>query len=192
MKALTEADLDRVSAEHPSRTAYLPASRARAHFTRARLVELFDYRPETGVLILRSTGQEVSSVNNNGYLWIWVEGAALLAHRVAWRIVTGEWPEGMVDHVDGRKTNNAWSNLRATDHSRNAQNQHRAMRTSQTGVLGVMPGDKRSGKLYRAQIEVNGVKKSLGAFDTIEEAQAAYLKAKAEFHPAASITWSKS
>lgn len=170
---------------------YMPASRARVHFTRARLLELFDYNPSTGDLIVLATGDVVSGVNNCGYRWVWIDGAALLVHRIAWRVMTGEWPEGMVDHIDGNRQHNAWTNLRATDHSRNAQNMHRAMATSSTGLLGAHIGDRRHGKPFRAAIEVNGKKQTIGSFDTPQEAHEAYLKVKATLHPTASLTWSK-
>ena len=175
----------------PRPDKYLPASLACAHFTRDRLMELFAYDPTSGVLMNRAKGAQVTSTGSHGYLWVWAGGAALLVHRIAWRLMTNEWPTGMLDHIDGNRTNNAWANLRDTDSSRNAQNMHKAMRTSRTGVLGVFPGDKRWGKPYRAGIEVDGRKRNLGVFDTLEEARAAYLDAKAQLHPTADIVRSK-
>lgn len=168
---------------------YMPASRARAHFTRARLLEIFEYQPNSGRLIFRDTQKEVVGRNNHGYTWACVDGALLLAHRVAWRIMTGEWPR-MIDHINGVRYDNRWANLRETDNSLNAQNYTKAMRTSTTGLLGVSIDKRRSRNRFRAAIRVDGVHFHLGSFDTAEAAHAAYLKAKAIYHPTAFISGS--
>lgn len=162
---------------------YMSASHARMHFTRARLLEVFDYSPETGALVDRSTGDEVVRTNNYGYRWVWSDGAALLVHRIAFRVMTGEWPTAMVDHIDGVRTNNAWRNLREANHSLNAQNYKRAMRTNKLGVLGVCIDPRAGSKPFRAGIEINGKKHSLGTFQSCIEAEAAYREAKARLHP---------
>lgn len=166
---------------------YMSASRARAHFTRERLEELFAYDPASGSLTRRDNGEEIVATNNHGYRWVWVEGTALLLHRIVWRLMTGEWPTAMVDHVDGCRTNNRWANLRSADHSINAQNQTRAMCTNKTGFLGVSRDKRRVENPYRAAIRIHGKHVSLGAFPTAEEAYAAYLKAKAELHPGCAL-----
>lgn len=157
---------------------YMTASRARAHFTRAKLNELFEYDPASGVLTRRCNGESVWRKNNHGYSWLWCNGAALLVHRIAWRMQTGEWP-AMVDHINGDRSDNRWSNLRETNHLLNAQNITGAMKTNRTGFLGVCIDGRRKAKKYLAAIRVRGTYEYLGAFETPEEAHKAYLKAKA-------------
>lgn len=166
---------------------YVDASRARAHFTREKLAELFAYDPESGALTRRDNGEEVLATNNYGYRWVWIEGTALLVHRIVWRMMTGDWPAAMVDHIDGCRTNNRWANLRAADHSINAQNQTRAMCTNSTGFLGVTRDKRRIKNPFRAAIRIHGKHVALGYFPTPEEAYAAYLKAKAELHPGCAL-----
>lgn len=170
---------------------YMTASRARAHFTRERLQALFTYDHETGALIRRDTGEEVTHTNNHGYRWVWIAGASLLVHRIVWRLMTGEWPASMVDHIDGCRTNNRWANLRLADHSINAQNQTRPMCTNSTGFLGVTRDKRRVENPYRAAIRIRGKHVSLGNFPTPEQAYAAYLKAKEELHPGCALVAKK-
>lgn len=108
-----------------------------------------------------------------------VDGRRYLAHRLAWLIMTGEWPATEVDHRDTDPGNNAWTNLRLATRSQNMQNRRAAGRNSATGVLGVSPCRSR----YRAVIKTSGRIRHLGVFATVEAAEAAYLAAKVELHP---------
>ncbi|MGE0110013.1 HNH endonuclease [Aquabacterium sp.] len=166
--------------------SYMNASHARAHFTRERLHELFVYDPDSGRLMRRDTGKEIVGCNNHGYLQVWADGALLLAHRIAWRVMTGEWPR-MLDHVNGVRTDNRFLNLRETNHSLNAQNYTKAMRTNKTGLLGVSVDKRSQVNQFRAAIRVSGAYIALGCFPTPDEAHSAYLKAKAVYHPTASL-----
>ena len=89
--------------------------------------------------------------------------------------MTGEWPRGVVDHINGNKMDNRWANLRDVTQSVNMQNQRKATRANKTGYLGVSP----SGDKFVATITTNKAKRSLGRFDDLRHASAAYLRAKA-------------
>ena len=87
--------------------------------TAARLRELLQYDPETGVftrLVKTSNGIKVGDVagtaDARGYILIRVDGWLHLAHRLAWLHMTCEWPKGMIDHINGVRDDNRWSNLR--------------------------------------------------------------------------------
>lgn len=47
----------------------------------------------------------------------------LLAHRVVYFLDTGEWPLGVIDHIDGDTLNNDPPNLRDVSYSENGLNQ---------------------------------------------------------------------
>jgi len=164
---------------------YKPASHTRAHFTRQLLLELFSYDPHSGAFCWNDSGDEVLKVNNCGYRWAWVDGHALLVHRAAWRMQTGDWPAQMVDHIDRCKTNNAWTNLRLAGHSLNSQNVFDPTRTNKSGFRGVSIDERVRSKPFKAAIVIDGVRRHLGCFASPVDAHAAYLKAKRVFHPEA-------
>lgn len=104
------------------------------------------------------------------------------AHRIIWLLETGEWPDGQVDHIDGNRANNLFSNLRVTDAAGNALN--RALTTRNTsGIHGVRYNPQR--KKWTAQIGYKGRSYNLGRFRSFEEAKAARLEAEQRlgFHP---------
>lgn len=96
-------------------------------------------------------------------------------------IVTGSWPVGDIDHIDGNPANNKFANLRDVLHKTNTENRRKATRNKASGMPIGVSIDKRDGGI-RADITVNGRARSLGRFKTPELAHDAYLKAKREFH----------
>lgn len=114
----------------------------------------------------------------NGYLRVRISGRNYFAHRVAWAIYYGRWPELHIDHLNGVKSDNRLSNLREVRHQVNIQNQHRPQKHNTSGYLGV----SRDGKRWRANIRLDGEKRHLGSFDTPEHAYEAYLTAKRHLH----------
>lgn len=89
------------------------------------------------------------------------------AHRVIWKIMTGREPKGDIDHIDGNRSNNTWKNLREVTRSENQKNKCRA-RNNTSGVTGVHWN--QACNKWAAGIESNGVRRSLGFFETIDEA----------------------
>ena len=107
----------------------------------------------------------------------WVDGRHLnlLLHRV----IAGT-PKGMdTDHKNGDGLDNRRSNLRNATTSQNMCNQ-RKKANSASGLKGASWAG-HLGK-WRATIRLNGKRKSLGVFDTPEQAHAAYCKAAPDFH----------
>jgi hypothetical protein len=107
-----------------------------------------------------------------GYVLVGVDGPQYLAHRLAWLYMTGAWPDAEVDHIDGNRANNAWSNLRLASRSQNIANSGLRV-TNTTGFKGVFKARKK----FNAKITVNYKSVNLGNFDTKEEASAAYKRA---------------
>lgn len=166
---------------------------ARTDLTVARLREMLSYDEQTGVFIrARATGRHgchragaVSGyVTPLGYVEISVDNKTFKAHRLAWLYKYGTWPNGHIDHIDGRPGNNAIANLREADDLLNGQNIKGPKKNNKsTGLLGV----KKNGPGWCASIQTNGATKYLGQFRTPEEASQAYLEAKRVLHPFCTI-----
>ena len=123
--------------------------------------------------------QALISDKDNGYKSGRVFGRNVLAHRVAWAIQYGEWPEGDIDHINGDKTDNRLRNLRQATRSQNLMNRGAAP-SNTSGVKGVC-WDKRRGK-WSAKIKVGGKTHNLGRFDAIDDAANAYKAASLKLH----------
>lgn len=150
-----------------------------------RLREVIDYSPDTGELRwkirvgMRGRVGEIAGAEHKGYIEFGLDGIrGIKAHRVAWAITHGNWPDGEIDHINGCKTDNRIGNLRIVSTAQNHQNMRSARCDNKTGLLGV---DIHKGR-PRAQIQVGGKKKILGYFPTIEAAHAAYVEAKRNLH----------
>lgn len=117
-----------------------------------------------------------------GYRAGHIFGKRYYAHRVAWAITHRTWPEGEIDHIDGNRSNNALSNLRAVSPADNRKNQKR--RTDNvSGATGVYWSAKEL--KWRAQIKVGRIMRSLGCFGQLSDAIAARKAAEVlhGFHP---------
>ncbi len=153
----------------------------------ARLHELFTYDYATGSLfwkVARSSarpGKEAGYINSTGYRRVCIDSKETGAHRVVWALVTGDWPIGHIDHINGDKLDNRIENLRDVCASMNTQNLRRAKRNNQSsGLLGVYRAS--SSDKWRSQIRINGQIKHLGTFGSAREAHDAYVAAKRIFH----------
>lgn len=150
--------------------------------------DFLSYDPNSGVftwlksLSNRKKAQSIAgSLAQSGYYEICYNNQRVLSHRLAWFFVYGEMPNGVVDHINGIRTDNRIDNLRCVSQMENAQNTLTALKSSKSGVRGVYKNRVGS---WIAQIRVNGVCKHLGSFKTLEEAKEAYMKAKKQFHSA--------
>ena len=145
--------------------------------TQARLKELVHYDLETGVFTARTArphrpeGAVVGHPNRQGHILICVDGRKVSAHRLAWLYVTGEFPDGDLDHRNTDPGDNAWANLRRCTHRQNLQNCSLPSNNT-SGFKGVF---KRPGRpRWMARIRVDGRLKSLGDFDAPNAAARAY------------------
>lgn len=99
-----------------------------------------------------------------------------MAHRLAWRYVTGDDPgDSQVDHIDLNKTNNAFSNLRLVTSKQNNENRKLNSR-NRTGHRGVY----MIGKRFVAEICHNYVRLKVGKYSTVEEAVNAVVAKRKE------------
>lgn len=118
----------------------------------------------------------------NGYVFVGIDHHVYTAHRLAWLMSYGRWPESGLDHINGDRADNRLSNLRAVSQAVNAQNQRRAHTDNASGFLGVTRVKDSAVRPYVAQITHNGKVRRIGAFETPELAYAAYLEAKRLTH----------
>lgn len=91
------------------------------------LREYFSYDPLTGeVKLIKGTSKRTQagyicgSLSDQGYLKVHFKGESYQLHRIIWKIHTGKEPLSNIDHIDGNRTNNIFSNLSSVDHTQNA------------------------------------------------------------------------
>jgi HNH endonuclease len=58
---------------------------------------------------------EAGYVNHDGYRVIELDGREHYAHDLAWLMQTGAWPQRRIEHINGNRNDNRWSNLRETE-----------------------------------------------------------------------------
>jgi hypothetical protein len=146
--------------------------------TSARLREVLDYDPDTGLFRWRITlpgrggnvreGKIAGSLDTKGKRQIRIDGYMYFAHRLAFLWMLGRWPIGEVDHRDRDAANNVWENLREVSGSQNSMNRIYT-RDLPTGVYRTAYGR------FYAAIEIEGRLRYLGIFPTPEEAHAAFV-----------------
>jgi len=125
-------------------------------------------------------GKEAFTADNgDGYLCSHLAGRTMRAHRVIWAIVHGRWPKDQIDHINGNRKDNRICNLRETTNATNQWNRRpqRGCTSAYKGVTFI----RRSGR-WQARIVAHGKRRSLGVFDTQEEARDAYLRASKKYH----------
>jgi hypothetical protein len=136
-----------------------------------RLHEVFDYDAETGHFTRRSTNKRAGCFHlSSGYWVMKINYRQVLAHRLAWLWVHGEWHDDLyVDHINRNKLDNRIANLRLATHGQNYVNS--LAHNNQTGFKGVQL-DKRikHSKRYFSTVKIDGKMIYLPYCDTPEEA----------------------
>jgi hypothetical protein len=161
--------------------------------THEELLRAFHYDPDTGVFTNISRrancvhpGTRAGYVNAKGYRVIKYRQQAYKAHRLAIFYMTGEWPPEQVDHINGDRDDNRYSNLRCADPALNTQNLKGAVSGSSSGLLGAHRGGWKK-RRWVAAINVEGRRLYLGIYKTPEEAHQVYLEAKRMLHKGCTI-----
>lgn len=168
--------------------------------TPAGLSEILHYDPATGKLTwkcraldtfspeatqrtasnwnMRFAGKEAfTRVSTEGYRSTNIIDRYYAAHRVAWAIYYGVWPNGEIDHINGDRQDNRIANLRDVAKIENAKNMRRS-RANTSGFAGV--------RLHACgRWEARLSQRSLGLFGSAQEASRARVDAArmAGYHP---------
>lgn len=134
---------------------------------------VFAYNPESGHitwLINAAKNVRAGSIagyihndHRNQYRVVTYKRKLMKAHRLAWFLHYGEWPDGQIDHINGNGLDNRICNLRIVDTQGNQKNRVVAV-NSTSGFTGVVK-DKRTGN-WNARIKINGKESRLGAYKT--------------------------
>lgn len=117
-------------------------------------------------------GVPLGCKHNAGYKQIRLGGRLYLNHRIIYFLHTGEWPLGVVDHIDGDPSNNKVENLRSTTQRKNSHNYAGGHSDSSSKYRGVSLY-KRTG-MYMSKINKDGKTYNLGTFTDEKEAALAY------------------
>jgi hypothetical protein len=160
--------------------AILAAAAIRDHFT---------YDPESGEVRWKHRASKrdpdvpLKSIGSAGYYKVMFRGRALQLHRLAWAFIHDKWPDCVLDHINGNRTDNRIANLREATWRQNAQNMK--SRIGASGIRGVS-WDPIKCK-WRARLTNGGKYIFLGNFDDVLEAEQAYLAGKRKYHEHATV-----
>jgi hypothetical protein len=142
------------------------------------------YDPETGEFTWLTSpgggvlaGDKAGGFSKDGYRRIRVGKKKFLAHRLAFFLMLGKFPEHEVDHANMDTTDNRWRNLREATHTQN--NANRRLRRNSASRLKGVTLNRRLGK-WIAQIQRDGNKVHLGVFDCPAAAHFSYVAAAQE------------
>lgn len=125
----------------------------------------FKYDSETGNIINTNTNK-IAGYFDGRYHRIKYKDKLYLAHRLAWYLYYGKWPEKDIDHINRNTRDNRIANLREVTKRGNTQNRY----DFNQGV-----DFHKHSKRWRSRIRIENRSIHLGYFDTEEQAQEAYI-----------------
>lgn len=140
--------------------------------------QIFDYNPDTGELKWKKkisykirVGDNVGCLTKRGYLLTKYKYRRYFNHTIIWIFSHKKYPNYVIDHIDGNKTNNKIENLRDITVRDNVSNQkiHRE---------GKLLGSRKTKYGFCSYIRSKEKIIYLGSFKTEIEAHEAYMKAK--------------
>lgn len=148
------------------------------------ILEFLEYDSKSGKIIWKKqrrrghVGMEAGSLSQNGYRAISIDSRLMLAHRVAWFLFHGRWPDQQIDHINGDKLDNRLVNLREVRPHDNFIAFKKKKKSGTSRFRGVTR-EKEYGR-WRAMITKHGKCYKLGSFIREEDAAHAYNVAAKE------------
>lgn len=148
------------------------------------LRKLLHYCPETGLITWivnlgpgkPNNGDEAGTIGKKGYRQIQIGRKTFYAHRVAWALHNGKWPDMQIDHINGVRDDNRACNIRDVSASHNIQNRRKAHKNNHSGST--VPGVSwdRSSKKFRVTGRKHGKYVHIGLFADISDAESASIE----------------
>lgn len=149
---------------------------------REDIAALLTYEPLTGEVrwtgSSQRAGQLAGSPDERGRIRVVVIGVRFKLHRLCWLLGTGQWPQGVIDHINGNPADNRLANLRDVPAALNNQNRRGPTRRSQTQRAGVV----RGGAGFRVCMSFQGKPLTVYGFESEDAASAAHLQLKRLLH----------
>lgn len=125
-----------------------------------------------GRVPLKLIGSVAGGESGRGYLTVNILHHRFAVHRLVWLWHNGDWPNGMVDHINGDRKDNRIENLRIVTAVQNVWN-----RAKKSGSLAIGVAKNSAGKFVSRIQLPGGERVYLGTFETEAEAAAAYIGA---------------
>jgi hypothetical protein len=125
-------------------------------------------------------GQEVGSMDNQGYYRLSFNSQRYLKHRILYVLYYDICIDDLkIDHIDGNTTNNSKSNLRIDPNYKNSWNRKKPC-NNKSGCKGVIWDVQR--KKWQPYIRVNKKNYKLGRFDNFIYACLVRKRAEKKYH----------
>ena len=154
--------------------SYFPCSGR--FFWKVRSIDYFKTEKDMNTWNTRFSGKETMlQIHNNGYMCGRVFGKNVYAHRAAFAIIKGFWPNE-IDHINGNKTDNRIENLRDVSHSQNHMNM-----PVRRGSISGQPGVSKCKNRWYVRIMTPDGDKKIGIFDDLVDAIKARKDAEIEY-----------
>lgn len=134
------------------------------------------YNPETGAIYRTDLKRTINGINQVGYVVLSHRNKRYLAHRVAFFIMEGRWPD-QIDHINGVRSDNRWCNLREANSRQQSVNK---VGWGFSGYKGVT-WHKHKGK-YHARVRFMDKVYHVGYFDDPALAKEAYDNKAKQLH----------
>ncbi len=161
------------------------------------LCECLSYNPVTGILVWiprprshfttdrafntwhsRFCGKAAGGLNSKGYIEIGMLGRLVKAHRAAWAIYYGKFPDADIDHINGVRDDNRIANLRSVTRKSNCRNSA-IHRNNRSGISGVRWRERDN--RWVAEINFDGMQRHLGHYQCLIDAAAARKSAELKY-----------
>lgn len=132
------------------------------------------YDAKTGEAVYLKSNKKLTTKLKHGYISVQIGKKRYNLHRLVWKIMTGQDPKGVIDHINNNRQDNRFVNLRDVSKSQNSRN--RSINKNHKYKLKGARFSKDKNKWFTT-IDVNCKTIWLGFHETAEEAHKAYCEA---------------